>query len=44
MNETQNITEKTTLTISDYPRGVYIYHLTDQSGKVIDTGKFQVAR
>lgn len=44
MNESQNVTEKTTLTLTDFPRGVYIYHLTDQSGKVVDTGKFQVAR
>ena len=44
MSETQNVTEKTTLTLTDYNRGVYIYHLTDQSGKVVDTGKFQVLR
>lgn len=44
MSETQNVTEKTTLTLTDFNRGVYIYHLTDQSGKVVDTGKFQVSR
>ena len=44
MYESQNVSEKTTLTLADYNRGVYIYHLTDQSGKVIDTGKFQVSR
>jgi hypothetical protein len=44
MYETQNVSEKTTVTLTDFARGVYIYHLTDQSGKVIDTGKFQVAR
>ena len=42
--ESQNISEKTTLTLSDFNRGVYIYHLTDQSGKVMDSGKFQVSR
>jgi hypothetical protein len=44
MSETQNVTEKTTLTLTDFNRGVYIYHLTDQSGKIVDTGKFQVSR
>ena len=44
MSETPNVGEKTTLQLNDYNRGVYIYHLTDQSGKVLGSGKFQVAR
>lgn len=44
MYETQNVSEKTTVTLTDFARGVYIYHLKDQSGKVLDTGKFQVSR
>lgn len=44
MTETPNVNEKTTLALTDFSRGVYIYHLTDQSGKVINTGKFQVSR
>jgi hypothetical protein len=44
MSESPNVNEKTTLALTDYNRGVYIYHLTDLSGKVIDTGKFQVSR
>ncbi|MEO8403684.1 MAG: T9SS type A sorting domain-containing protein [Chitinophagaceae bacterium] len=44
MSENPNITEKTTLNLNDYNRGVYIYHVTDLSGKVIETGKFQVSR
>jgi hypothetical protein len=44
MSENQNVGEKTTLQLGDYNRGVYIFHVTDQSGKVLDTGKFQVAR
>jgi hypothetical protein len=44
MSETQNVSEKTNLTLTDFNRGVYIYHLTDPNGKVIDTGKFQVSR
>ena len=41
--ETQNITPKTVINVTDYYRGVYIYRLEDKSGKMIDTGKFQVA-
>ena len=44
MSETANVTEKTTVNLTDYNRGLYIYHLKDQSGKVIDTGKFQVSQ
>lgn len=44
MYETQNVPEKTTITLTDYTRGVYIYHLTDLSGKVMESGKFQVSR
>lgn len=44
MVETPNVNEKTTLSLNDFTRGVYIYHVTDPAGKVIDTGKFQVSR
>ncbi|MEP6595966.1 MAG: T9SS type A sorting domain-containing protein [Ginsengibacter sp.] len=29
---------------NDFYRGVYIYHLHDKAGKIIETGKFQVVR
>jgi hypothetical protein len=44
MYESQDLTEKTTLNLSDYSRGVYIYHLLDHNGKVINSGKFQVSK
>jgi hypothetical protein len=44
MYENPNVSEKTTLTLTDFNRGIYIYHLTDPSGKVMDSGKFQVSR
>lgn len=44
MVETQNVAEKTNIALNDYNRGMYIYHITDASGKLIDTGKFQVSR
>jgi hypothetical protein len=44
MYEGQNAAEKTTISLTDFTRGVYIYHLVDPSGKVLDSGKFQVSR
>ena len=42
--EEKNISSITTLDLSTYNRGVYIYQLKDQSGKVIESGKFQVSK
>ncbi|HVT84387.1 MAG TPA: T9SS type A sorting domain-containing protein [Chitinophagaceae bacterium] len=44
MYESQDLSERTTLNLSDFNRGVYIYHLLDRGGKVIDSGKFQVSK
>ena len=44
VSETPNVNERTTVQLTDYSRGVYIYYLTDPSGKVLDTGKFQVSK
>jgi len=44
VSEVKNVTQKTTLNISDYNRGIYIYQLKDMSGKLIESGKFQVAK
>ncbi len=44
MTELPNAPEKTVIELADFNRGMYIYHLTDANGKVIDSGKFQVSR
>jgi hypothetical protein len=44
MYEGQNITEKLTIDLSEFNRGIYIYHLRDLSGKIVESGKFQVSR
>ena len=44
MYENQNLTEKTTINLTEYNRGVYIYHLIDRSGKIVESGKFQVSK
>lgn len=33
---------KTMVNVSDYTRGIYIYQLKDPTGKIIESGKFQV--
>ncbi|MFI5187068.1 MAG: T9SS type A sorting domain-containing protein [Chitinophagales bacterium] len=40
--EQKNIPPRTTINLSDYSRGVYIYQLRDHDGKILDSGKFQV--
>ncbi len=44
MSESPNVTDKTTVSLTDFNRGMYIYHLTDASGKVLEMGKFQVSK
>jgi len=44
MYESQNITEKTSIDLGEYNRGVYMYHLRDQNGKILQSGKFQVSK
>ena len=44
MYETQNVPEKLTIDLNDFNRGMYIYHLIDATGKIIESGKFQVSR
>ena len=44
MYETQNINERTTIDLTEFNRGVYIYHLRDLNGKIIESGKFQVSK
>lgn len=45
MYETNVNTIKTTLTFTnDYYRGIYIYQLQDKTGRILETGKFQVNR
>ena len=44
MYESQNLPQKVTIDLSEFNRGLYMYHLMDASGKVIETGKFQVTK
>ncbi len=42
--ELNNVAPKTMVHLNYFYRGVYIFQLRDRNGKVIDSGKFQVAR
>ncbi len=44
MHEIPNMPQKATINLSDFNRGLYMYHLLDPGGKVIESGKFQVAK
>lgn len=40
----RTVTPKINIDLTDFFRGVYIYQLRDRSGKIIDSGKFQVIK
>ena len=42
--EIQSIAPKNTIDLNDFYRGVYIFQLRDKSGKILESGKFQVAK
>jgi Secretion system C-terminal sorting domain len=44
MYESQNVPQKLTLDLAEYNRGLYMYHLTDATGRIIESGKFQVTK
>ena len=44
MFETQNFKGKVTVDLEEFNRGLYIYHLVDRNGKIVESGKFQVSR
>ena len=42
--ESQNIPPRINVDLAEFNRGVYFYYLIDLSGKVIESGKFQVIK
>jgi len=45
MFESPAVSQKLTVDLSEYNRGLYIYHLVETStGKIVESGKFQVSR
>lgn len=44
MYESQNLAQKLTVDLTEFNRGLYMYHLLDAAGKIIKSGKFQVTK
>jgi len=44
VQEIPNVSPKTSVNLNDFYRGIYIFQLKDKTGKVIDSGKFQVSK
>ena len=44
MIEQVNIADQTTINLTDFTRGVYVYQLRDKTGKLVESGKFQVSK
>ncbi len=42
--EQKNVAARTTINLSDFNRGIYIFQLKDASGKIIRSNKFQVSK
>lgn len=44
MTEQINIPNKFSIDLGNFTRGVYVYQLRDKTGKLVETGKFQVSK
>lgn len=44
MLEQTNIPDKFSVDLANFTRGVYVYQLIDKTGKLVETGKFQVSK
>ena len=44
MLEQFNISDRTQINLTDFTRGVYVYQLRDKTGKLVESGKFQVSK
>ena len=42
--EQTNIADHTTINLTNFTRGVYVYKLFDKTGKLVESGKFQVSK
>lgn len=42
--ELANMPERMSINLADFSRGIYVYQLRDKSGRMVESGKFQVAK
>lgn len=39
-----NVTGSLRIGLNDFPRGLYVYHLLNANGQILEVGKFQVSK
>jgi hypothetical protein len=39
-----NVSGPVRISLNDYPRGLYVYHLLNAKGQILEVGKFQVSK
>ncbi len=44
MFEQASLPERLAVNLNDFSRGMYVYQLFDKSGRMVESGKFQVAK
>ena len=44
MNEFKITTDKITINLDDYFRGIYVFQIQDKTGNIVESGKFQVIK
>jgi hypothetical protein len=42
--EINNFSQKNSIPLNDFFRGVYIFQLRDKTGRIVESGKFQIAK
>lgn len=42
--EIVNASQKNTIPLTEFYRGVYIFQLRDKAGRIVESGKFQIAK
>ena len=42
--ELTNTTQRISVSLTNFYRGIYIYQLRDKTGKIIESGKFQIVK
>ena len=42
--ELNDVAQKVSVPVADFYRGIYIFQLRDKTGRIIESGKFQVSR
>ena len=40
--ELNGVSQKTSVSLNDFYRGIYIFQLRDKTGRIVESGKFQV--